>query len=65
MALAAVEGIDQNRVETIAAMLAEKPAGFGSPITDRNSWKKLAQNDSFKEVISQAEMLLKELLHRS
>jgi hypothetical protein len=60
VALAAVEGIDQNRVETIAAMLAEKPAGFGSPITDRNSWKKLAQNNSFKEVISQAEMLLKE-----
>jgi len=58
VALAAVETIDQNRVEIIAAMLAEKPAGFGSLITDRNSWKKLAQNDSFKEVISEAEMLL-------
>jgi hypothetical protein len=60
MALAAVEKLDQNRVENIATLLPEKPTGFGSPITDRNSWKKLAQNDSFKKVTSEAEKLLQE-----
>ena len=48
IALAAVEKIDQNRIKDITEMLPRKPAGFGLPITERNAWKKLAQNDSFK-----------------
>jgi len=59
IALAAVEKIDQNRINEITAPLAGKPAGFGSPITERNAWKKLAQNDSFKKVNSEAEKLLR------
>ncbi len=51
-------GDDQNRIKDIAAMLPKKPTGFGSPITERNAWKKLAKNDSFKKVIFEAEKLL-------
>jgi hypothetical protein len=56
---AKAEEIDQARVKEIAVMLSDKPAGFGAPITERNAWKKLAQNDSFKNVISEAERLLR------
>jgi len=52
-------GADQNRIKDITEMIGKKPAGFGSPITDRSAWKKLARNDSFKRVISEAEKLLK------
>jgi len=34
--------VDQNRTEQIAALLSEKPAGFGLPIGDRRAWKKSA-----------------------
>jgi len=59
-ATAAVEKLDENRIEDIAGLLSEKPRGFGSPVTDRDSWGKLSRNDSFKEVISEAEKLLQE-----
>ena len=59
---AEAEGIDQNRIKDIINMLPEKPAGFGTPITERNAWKKLAKNDSFKSAISEAERLLKEAI---
>ncbi|MHC4461398.1 MAG: heparinase II/III family protein [Planctomycetota bacterium] len=52
-------GDDQNRIKDITEMLSKKPAGFGSPITDRSAWKKLARYNSFKRVISEAEKLLK------
>jgi hypothetical protein len=57
-ALGAAEKIDQNRISRVAALLPKKPAGFGLPITERNAWKKLAGNDSFKKVIPEAEKLL-------
>ncbi|MFB0553473.1 MAG: heparinase II/III family protein [Phycisphaerae bacterium] len=57
-ALGAAETIDQNRIEYITSLLPEKPAGFGSPITDRNAWEKLARNDSFQRIIPEAEKLL-------
>ena len=60
MAVAAPNEINQKRIENIAALLPEKPAGFGSRITDRNAWQKLAQNDSFKRIVSEAERLLQE-----
>jgi len=34
--------VDQNRTEQIAALLSDKPAGFGLPISDRRAWKKSA-----------------------
>lgn len=58
VALASLEETDEKRIERIATLLAEKPAGFGLPITERNAWKKLAKNDSFKKVIFEAEKLL-------
>jgi hypothetical protein len=62
IAFAAVGEVDQTRIKDITDMLAEKPAGFGTLITERNAWNKLAQNDSFKNVISEAEKLLKETI---
>ena len=44
----------------IAAMLADKPAAFGRPITDRPAWKKLAQLASYRQVVPRAEKLLNE-----
>ena len=51
-------GDDQNRIKDITEMLPKKPAGFGSPITDRSAWKRLARNSAFKKAISEAEKLL-------
>jgi hypothetical protein len=51
-------GVDENRIKQIAALLAEKPAGFGVTIDNRNAWNKLAENESFKSMISNAEELL-------
>ena len=53
------ESVSENRVKQIAASLADKPAGFGVPISNRSAWKKLGQEDSFKSVIPDAERLLK------
>jgi hypothetical protein len=58
-ALAIVEEIDENRIREISPLLSEKPAGFGLPIDMRSTWNHLAEKDSFKAVISQAEELLK------
>jgi hypothetical protein len=52
--------IDQGRVKEITVMLSENPAGIGLPITERDAWKKLAKEDSFKRVVSEAERLLRE-----
>jgi len=50
--------VDENRIEQIAALLSEKPAGFGLPISDRRAWKKLLKNDSFRKRIQDAAELL-------
>ncbi|MHC4396228.1 MAG: heparinase II/III domain-containing protein [Planctomycetota bacterium] len=55
-------GIDKGRINAIAGALAEKPACFGRPISDRAAWEKLAKKQSFQEVISEAEELLKEAI---
>lgn len=52
--------IDKSRISEIAAMLSEKPKGFGVPISDRAAWEALGKNDSFEGEISDAERLLKE-----
>ncbi|MHC4534419.1 MAG: heparinase II/III domain-containing protein [Planctomycetota bacterium] len=58
--LGAVGTIDQNRIKYISTLLPEKPTGFGSPISDRNVWKKLARNNSFQKIIQDAEKLLQQ-----
>ena len=57
-ALAGQERVDENRIKQIAALLAERPGGFGKPIGNRNAWRRLAEEDSFKRVIPDAERLL-------
>ena len=52
--------IDESHIKDIALLLSEKSSGFGSPITERNAWQKLAQKNSFTKTISEAEKLLRE-----
>jgi hypothetical protein len=59
LAATAADQIEQNRIKTIAALLPEKPKGFGSPVTDRNAWEKLAHKPSFKAVIPEADELIR------
>ena len=61
-ALAAVEEIDENRIREITPLLPEKPAGFGLPIGERSAWDDLAEKDSFKRIISEAEKLLEQAI---
>ncbi len=49
---------DDNRIGQIAALLSEKPAGFGLPVSDRRAWRKLLKNDSFTRRIQDAAELL-------
>ncbi|MBN1899743.1 heparinase II/III family protein [Candidatus Sumerlaeota bacterium] len=55
----ASETIDAKRISDIAKMLPEKPKGCGSPITDRDSWDKLAQTPEYQSEIKAAEKLFK------
>jgi hypothetical protein len=50
--------IDGNRINQIAAMLSDEPAGFGLPASERDAWEKLLRNDSFRRRIAEAEELL-------
>ena len=61
-ALGLVGEIDENRIREISLLLSEKPAGFGLPIGERNAWDKLAENDSFKQIISEAQQLLEQTI---
>lgn len=57
-----MEPPDPARVEQIAAMLAEKPAGLGAPSDDRPAWQAAATNPAFSGSIARAESLLKKPL---
>ena len=50
--------VDESRIEQVAALLSEKPAGFGLTISDRRAWNKLLKNDSFSRRIQDAAELL-------
>jgi len=50
--------IDKGRISEIAAMLSEKPKGFGATISDRTAWEALGKNDSFAETLKEAAELL-------
>ena len=58
-ALAGQERVEKNRVKQIAGLLTQRPGGFGEPVGNRNAWRRLAKEDSFKTVIPDAERLLK------
>jgi len=49
---------DDARVKAVAAMLVERPAGFGRPISDRAAWEELTRRKSFRQVIVEAQELL-------
>ena len=51
--------LDEKRIEAVAAMLDEHPAGFGRPISDRAAWGELAKGEAFHKTVAQAEKLLK------
>ncbi len=55
---AAATPLDADRVDQIASMLPETPAGLGRPITDREAWTALAQIDAFADLVPRAEALL-------
>jgi hypothetical protein len=44
--------IEAERVKEIAAMLPQKPLGFGRPITDRAAWEKLSHVAAFAAVVT-------------
>lgn len=54
--------IDPERVKQIAAMLPEKPKGFGTTYKDRRSWDSLYRTGLFKALIADAEKIRKEPL---
>ncbi|UCC97890.1 MAG: heparinase II/III family protein [Phycisphaerales bacterium] len=57
---AAAQDMDMDRVAEIAALLGREPAGFGTPIDNRDRWTELSRHDSFAGEISDAERLLDE-----
>jgi hypothetical protein len=52
--------LDQARIAQIAAMLPDKPHGFGVSYHDRAAWAKIMANPKFARAIPQAEKLLTE-----
>jgi len=53
-AAGAGKGPEADRVKAVSAMLPEKPAGFGRPITDRAAWETLAKAGAFKSTVTRA-----------
>jgi hypothetical protein len=50
--------LDMNRVNQIAAMLPDKPRGFGEPYRDRQAWDELARSGRFNKVLKEAKAYL-------
>jgi len=53
-----IDGLDAADVRAVASLLAEHPAGFGRPITDREAWARLAKMGAFRSAVRAAEALL-------
>jgi len=49
---------DMNRVKQIAALLNEKPSGFGNPCSDRATWNALKGSDKYISLLKEADLLL-------
>ena len=58
----AVAELDKTRVEQVASMMAEQPAGLGRPIADRAAWQRLAAQPAWREVVPRAERIMREPL---
>ena len=54
---AKAEGLDQERVDAVAAMLPEHTKGVGHPIGDRAAWEKVAPLEAYRAVVQQAEQI--------
>ena len=46
--------LEPSRIAELAALLPEKPRGFGAPCNDRAAWAAVAANASFKNVVGSA-----------
>ncbi len=53
-----LKGVPASRIEEVAAMLDEKPAGFGVTYHDRAAWEALARTPRFAKVVQGAEKFL-------
>ncbi|HSA30134.1 MAG TPA: heparinase II/III family protein, partial [Phycisphaerae bacterium] len=54
--------LDRNRIAAIAAMLPDKPAGVGRPVSDREAWQALAAKPAYQSVVDAAANTLKDPL---
>ncbi len=54
------EPLHANRVAELAALLPAAPTGAGRPVSDREAWEALARDRAFRDVVPQAERLLRE-----
>jgi len=54
--------VTDERVKELAALLPDKPQGFGRPISHRDAWDRLAQYTPCRKVIVEAEKLLGEAI---
>jgi hypothetical protein len=54
------KGLDQDRIRQVSALLSEKPAGFGRPISDRAAWDVLARHGAYPGVIKEAEKIIRQ-----
>jgi len=50
---------DRERVEQIAKMLPASPRGVGPTIADRAAWKRVAETPEFRDVVRDAQRLMK------
>jgi len=57
--------LDTERTRAVAAMLGEKPRGFGAPIGERAMWNDLAEKPAFQDVVRKAEECLRTPLPES
>jgi hypothetical protein len=61
-AAAPADELDPARIQSIAAMLPEQPAGLGRPISDRAAWDRLGADPAMKAIVANAEEHLKQPL---
>lgn len=54
--------LEMRRIEEIAEMLPERPAGFGRPISDRAFWGEIQKQGRLNGLVAEAEKLLGEPL---
>jgi len=54
----AASPLDARRIQEVAAMLPEQPAGVGRPINDRAAWEALAKQEAYRDVLIRAAKLL-------